>query len=53
MALHVLSTTQDYTKQLTSLQRQMQSLERRKSEAEQQIARCQRQRDPLFSSRLI
>ena len=42
MALHVLSTTQDYTKQLTSLQCQMQSLERRKSEAEQQIARCQR-----------
>src|SRR5258708_4284798 len=42
MTSHILSTTQDYTKQLTALQGQMQSLERRKSEAEQQIARCQR-----------
>jgi hypothetical protein len=42
MASHILSTTQDYTKQLTSFPCQIQSLERRKSEVTQQIARCQR-----------
>ena len=42
MASPVLPTTQDYTKQLTSFQCQMRSLERRKREVEQQIAGCKK-----------